>query len=148
MDSIESSAASTSRTRADTQQRRRIVARMITAAHATIYAEEAEAARAFFSDVLGFRSVDAGDGWLIFALPPAEAAFHPAPGPDVGKHEFFLMCDDIQRTVNDLQNKGVEFVAPISDEGWGLLTRLRIPGAGEIGVYQPKHPSPVAEPAR
>jgi catechol 2,3-dioxygenase-like lactoylglutathione lyase family enzyme len=116
-------------------------------AHIIIFAEDAEAARAFFRDVLGVSSVDAGDGWLIFALPPAEVAFHPGPGwgRDTGQHELFLMCHDVERTVDELTSKGVEFVAPITDEGYGLMTRFRIPGGGEIGLYEPRHPSPLAE---
>jgi catechol 2,3-dioxygenase-like lactoylglutathione lyase family enzyme len=116
---------------------------VIAGAHTIIFTEDAEAARAFFRDVLGFPSVDAGHGWLIFALPPAELAFHPDEGP--ARHELFLMCHDIERTVQELKGKGVEFVSPISDARFGLMTRLRIPGAGEIGLYEPKHPSPLAE---
>jgi catechol 2,3-dioxygenase-like lactoylglutathione lyase family enzyme len=122
---------------------------VIAGAHVLIYAEDANAARAFFRDVLGFRSVDAGEGWLIFALPPAELGIHPGPGilPSraVGAHELFLMCQNIERTVADLASKGVEFVAPVADEGFGLTTRFRIPGGGEIGLYEPKHASPLAE---
>jgi catechol 2,3-dioxygenase-like lactoylglutathione lyase family enzyme len=116
---------------------------MIAAAHTIIYAEDADKARAFFRDVLGFRSVDAGHGWLIFELPPGELAFHPTEGPE--HHELFLMCHDIEQTVNELKDKGVEFVAPISDARFGRLTSLRIPGGGVIGLYQPSHPSPLAE---
>jgi catechol 2,3-dioxygenase-like lactoylglutathione lyase family enzyme len=118
---------------------------VIAGAHAIVFAEDAEAARAFFRDVLGFRAVDAGEGWLIFALPPAELAFHPGPGwgRAAGDHEVFLMCDDVERTVGELTSKGVEFVAPISDEGYGLMTRFKIPGGGEIGLYEPRHPSPL-----
>jgi catechol 2,3-dioxygenase-like lactoylglutathione lyase family enzyme len=120
---------------------------MIAAVHALIYAEDAEATRAFFRDILGFRSVDDGQGWLIFALPPAELGIHPGPGwgQDTGHHELFLMCHDVERTVTELEAKGVEFVAPITDEGWGLVTRFRIPGGGKMGLYQPKHASPLAE---
>lgn len=120
---------------------------MIGGAHAIIFAEDAEAARAFFRDVLGLSSVDAGDGWLIFSLPPTELAFHPGPGwgSDVGRHELFLMCHDVERTVDELTSKGVEFVSPITDEGFGLMTRFKIPGGGEIGLYEPKHPSPLSE---
>jgi catechol 2,3-dioxygenase-like lactoylglutathione lyase family enzyme len=120
---------------------------MIAAVHALIYAEDAEATRAFLRDVLGFRSVDDGQGWLIFALPPAELGIHPGPGwgQDTGHHELFLMCHDVEQTVTELEGKGVEFVAPITDEGWGLVTRLRIPGGGEMGLYQPKHASPLSE---
>jgi hypothetical protein len=89
--------------------------------------------------VLGLDGVDAGDGWLIFALPPGELAFHPGSGG----HELFLMCHDIERTVEELEAKGVEFVAPVSDEGWGLITRFELPGAGEIGLYEPRHASPL-----
>jgi catechol 2,3-dioxygenase-like lactoylglutathione lyase family enzyme len=113
---------------------------VIAGAHTIIYAEDAERARAFLRDVLGFPGVDAGDGWLIFALPPGELAVHPGPGG----HELFFMCDEIEQTVAELEQKGVEFVSPVSDEGFGLMTRFRIPGAGEIGLYEPRHPSPLA----
>jgi catechol 2,3-dioxygenase-like lactoylglutathione lyase family enzyme len=115
---------------------------VITGAHAIVYSNDADADRAFFRDVLGFPSVDAGGGWLIFALPPAELAAHPA---DVGgRHELYLMCDEIEATVADLQAKGVEFTAPVSDEGFGLLTSLKLPGGGELGLYEPRHPIPHA----
>lgn len=112
---------------------------MISGVHVTLFATDVEAARAFMRGVLGLASVDAGEGWLIFALPPAELAFHPAEG---NAHELYLMCDDIEATVAELQGKGVEFTTPVSDEGWGLLTRLRVPGAGELGLYEPRHPRP------
>jgi catechol 2,3-dioxygenase-like lactoylglutathione lyase family enzyme len=120
---------------------------VIAGAHTLIFAEDAETSRAFFRDVLGFPSVDEGEGWLIFALPPGELALHPGPGwgRAVGDHELFFMCHDIERTVDELKRKGVKFVSPISDEGYGLMTRLKIPGGGEIGLYQPKHASPLAE---
>ena len=115
---------------------------MITGAHAIVYSSDADADRAFFRDVLGFPSVDAGGGWLIFALPPAELAAHPAdPG---GSHELYLMCDEIESTVAELRAKGVEFTAPVSDEGFGLLTSLKLPGGGELGLYEPRHPIPHA----
>ena len=114
---------------------------MITAVHAILFAPGAEDARAFFRDVLGWDSVDAGGGWPIFALPPAELAVHPTDGE--GRHELFLMCDDVERTVEELHAKGVETVGPISDEGFGLLTRMRVPGLGEVGLYEPRHPSPL-----
>jgi predicted enzyme related to lactoylglutathione lyase len=87
---------------------------------------------------------------LIFASPPAELALHPGPGwgRAVGEHELFFMCHDIERTVAELEGKGVEFTAPISDEGFGLMTRFRIPGGGEVGLYEPKHPSPLDEFSR
>jgi catechol 2,3-dioxygenase-like lactoylglutathione lyase family enzyme len=115
---------------------------MIAGAHTIVYADDADAARAFIRDVLGLSAVDAGGGWLIFALPPGELAFHPGSS---GTHELFLMCDDIERTVAELTQKGVEFTAPVTDEGFGLMTRFRIPGAGEIGLYEPRHASPLAE---
>jgi catechol 2,3-dioxygenase-like lactoylglutathione lyase family enzyme len=123
--------------------KRRSLQPMITGTHAIVFAEDAETARAFFADVLGLRSVDAGGGWLIFALPPAELACHPAPGVESGRHELYLMCDDIDATVADLEAEGVEFVAPVSDAGFGRMTRLRVPGGGELGVYEPAHPSPL-----
>jgi len=115
---------------------------VITGAHAIVYSLDAAADRAFFRDVLGFPSVDAGGGWLIFALPPAELAAHPADAG--GRHELYLMCDEIESTVAELQGKGVEFTAPVSDEGFGLLTSLKLPGGGELGLYEPRHPIPHA----
>ena|SRR6266536_1655061 len=114
---------------------------MISGAHLIVFGEGADAARAFFRDVLGFSSVDAGGGWLIFGLPPAEVAFHPATEDH---HELYLMCDDIRATIAELESKGVEFVAPVSDEGFGLMTRLRLPGAGELGLYEPRHPTAIS----
>ena len=114
---------------------------MITAAHAIVFAEDAEAARAFFADVLGLRSVDAGGGWLIFALPPAELACHPTSPAESGRHELYLMCDDLDATIAELEAKGVEFTTPISDERFGRMTHLRVPGGGELGLYQPSHPT-------
>jgi catechol 2,3-dioxygenase-like lactoylglutathione lyase family enzyme len=112
----------------------------ITGAHAIIYTQDAERLRELFRDVLGFQSVDAGGGWLIFALPPAELAAHPADGP--GHHELYLMCDDVRATVEELEGRGVEFSRPISDEGFGLLTAIALPGGGELGLYEPRHPTP------
>jgi catechol 2,3-dioxygenase-like lactoylglutathione lyase family enzyme len=112
---------------------------VIAGAHVILFAENAAAARAFLRDVLGFPSVDAGEGWLIFELPPAELAVHPG----AAQHELYLMCHDIEQTVEELKQKGVEFVSPIEEEGWGRRTRLKIPGAGEIGLYEPKHESPL-----
>jgi catechol 2,3-dioxygenase-like lactoylglutathione lyase family enzyme len=117
---------------------------VITGVHAVIFTKDAEGLRAFLGDVLGFSSVDAGGGWLIFALPPAEIAAHP--GDEEGRHELYLMCDDVEATVDELTGKGVEFTGPISDEGFGLVTALRLPGGGELGLYQPKHPSPFPPP--
>lgn len=118
---------------------------MITGIHAIVFAQDAEAARAFIADVLGLRAVDAGGGWLIFALPPAELACHPTAPDDSGRHELYLMCDDVEATVADLEAKGVEFVAPISDAGFGRMTRMAVPGGGELGLYEPAHPSPLSD---
>jgi predicted enzyme related to lactoylglutathione lyase len=121
---------------------------MITGSHAIIYAQDADKARAFFRDVLEWPHVDAHGGWLIFRLPPAELGIHPTgdgagagEGPPSGHQELYLMCDDIAATMADLAAKGVEFTAPPQELGFGLLARLRVPGAGEIGIYQPKHPT-------
>lgn len=119
---------------------------MISGVHTIIYAEDAEQARAFLRDVLGFRSVDAGDGWLIFALPPGEMAVHPADSG--GQHEVFLMCNEIEQTVEQMKAKGVEFTAPLTDQSWGRVTRFRVPGAGEMGLYEPRHPSLLVEFAK
>jgi catechol 2,3-dioxygenase-like lactoylglutathione lyase family enzyme len=118
---------------------------VIAGTHTIIFAEDAERARTFLRDVLGFEGVDAGDGWLIFALPPGEIAVHPGSGwgRGPGHHALFLMCHDIEQTVEDLRGKGVKFVSPIEDEGWGRIAHFKIPGAGEIGVYEPHHPSPL-----
>ncbi len=111
---------------------------MINGAHIIIYSQNADADRDFFRDVLSYPSVDAGDGWLVFKLPPAEVAVHPVDG--ASSHEFFLMCDDVQATVSELSAKGVEFATPISDEGWGLMTSIRLPGGSDLGLYEPRHP--------
>jgi predicted enzyme related to lactoylglutathione lyase len=119
---------------------------VIAGAHVLIYSDDAEATRAFFRDVLGWENVDAGEGWLIFALPPAELGVHPAGDESPsGTHQLLLMCRDIEQTVKELEEKGVEFTASVSEAGFGLITRLKVPGAGEIGLYQPKHASPLAE---
>ena len=114
---------------------------MILGAHVILYSADAGADRTFFRDVLGFDAVDAGGGWLIFALPPAELALHPHETG--GAHELYLMCDDVQTTVEELTAKGVEFLRDVSDEGFGLLTAIRLPGGGELGLYEPRHPSPL-----
>jgi catechol 2,3-dioxygenase-like lactoylglutathione lyase family enzyme len=115
---------------------------MINGGHVIIHSRDAAADRAFFADVLGYPHVDAGGGWLIFRLPPAEIAVHPTDGPEA--HEFYLMCDDIETTMAELTGKGVEFTQPLTDAGWGLLTRLRLPGGGELPLYQPRHPRATA----
>jgi predicted enzyme related to lactoylglutathione lyase len=114
---------------------------MINGVHAIVFSEDAAAVRRFFGEVLGFDSVDAGGGWLIFALPPAELAAHPSEGGS--RHELYLMCDDIAATMGELQEKGVEISEPASDQGWGIVTSIRVPGGGEIGLYEPRHPSPL-----
>ena len=116
---------------------------VITAMHSVIYADDAAQARAFFRDVLQLDSVDAHDGWLIFKLPPAELAIHPesGPGAPAGRHELFLMCDDISQTMAELAARGAEFTGPVTQAGFGLRTGIRVPGGGEIGLYEPRHPT-------
>jgi catechol 2,3-dioxygenase-like lactoylglutathione lyase family enzyme len=111
---------------------------MINGAHVVINTKNPEADRAFFRDVLKFPALDAGHGWLIFALPQAEAAFHDSEKND--RHELFLMCDDISATLKDLKAKGVQ-VSNVTEQRWGSLAKLSLPGGGTIGIYQPKHPS-------
>jgi len=113
---------------------------MINGAHIVIYTKHPEADRAFFRDVLHFPSVDAGHGWLIFAMPPLEAAFHDAPKND--QHELYFMCDNIDATLRDLKTKNVE-VSEIHEERWGRLATFTLPGGGRIGIYEPKHASPL-----
>jgi len=110
---------------------------MINGAHVILYTKDADADRAFFRDVLEYPHVDAGGGWLIFRLPPAEIAVHPTDGDP--KHQLFLMCDDVEGTVEELTAKGVVLTSPITDEGWGLLTSINLPGGSELGLYQPRH---------
>ena len=112
---------------------------MINGAHIVIYTKDSEADRAFFRDVLEFSSVDAGHGWLIFAMPPLEAAFHDSEHND--RHELFLMCDDFTATLKDLASKKVK-VSDVTEQRWGKLATLTLPGGGKIAVYEPKHPSP------
>lgn len=114
---------------------------MITGAHTIVYAEDADAARAFLRDTLGLSHVDAGDGWLIFKAPPSELAVHPTSPSSSGQHELYLMCDDIEATMAELKAKGVEFVGEVKDEGWGRLATLKVPGAGELDLYEPRHPT-------
>jgi catechol 2,3-dioxygenase-like lactoylglutathione lyase family enzyme len=112
---------------------------MINGVHAIIYSKDAEAARAFFRDVLGYHHVDAGRGWLIFAVPPAEVAVHPAEEGSA-RQELFFMCDDLDATLAQLGAKGVRATGPIHDAPWGRVTSIRIAEDTEIGIYQPKHP--------
>jgi predicted enzyme related to lactoylglutathione lyase len=114
---------------------------VITGMHAIVFSPEAGKVRAFFKDVLGLSSVDAGGGWLIFALPPAELAVHPSDGD--GRHELYLMCDDIHATLAELQGKGIEVAQDVTDQGWGLLAAIRLPDGSELPIYEPRHPSPV-----
>ena len=118
---------------------------MITGAHSILYSANPEADRAFFRDVLKLPHVDAGGGWLIFGLPPAEVAVHPSDENDV--HELYLMCDDIEAFAASMKKKDVA-CEPVRDQGWGLFTRLTLPGGGKLGVYQPRHarPEPHAAP--
>lgn len=112
---------------------------MISGAHVIVYSKNAEADRAFFRDILGFNSVDAGHGWLIFALPPAEAAFHPSDESGVA-HELYLMCDDLKAEIVSLAAKGVK-CSTVQEARWGSITKVQLPGGGEVGLYQPKHPT-------
>lgn len=117
---------------------------MITGVHALIYAKDADKVRAFFRDVLGFRSVDAGKGWLVFALPPAELGIHP--DPEGGAQELYLMCDDLDATIVELEKKGVTLAGAISEASFGRVTSIHLPGGGELRLYQPRHPTAI--PAR
>jgi catechol 2,3-dioxygenase-like lactoylglutathione lyase family enzyme len=113
---------------------------MISGAHVVVYSKNAEADRAFFRDILGFKSVDAGHGWLIFALPPTEAAFHPA---DNDTHELYFICDDLKTELASLTNKGVK-CSKVEEARWGSITKMRLPSGGNVGLYQPKHPTAIA----
>ena len=110
---------------------------MVFGAHVIVYSKDAEADRAFLRDVLGFAAVDAGHGWLILALPPAEVAVHPAEAN--GRHELYLMCDDLRAEIQALEGKGVR-CGEVREERWGSVTSLPLPGGGEVGLYQPRHP--------
>lgn len=114
---------------------------MINGAHIVLYSTSPEVDRAFFRDVLKLTNVDAGDGWLIFGLPPAEVAVHPSDEND--KHELYLMCENIEALVEEMRKRGNVF-SPVQDEGWGLLTHLKLPGGGKLGIYEPRHPRPKA----
>ncbi|MGB6689538.1 MAG: VOC family protein [Terracidiphilus sp.] len=113
---------------------------MISGAHVVLYSKDADADRAFFRDILGFRSVDAGHGWLIFALPPAEAAFHPADRN--GPHELYLLCNDIEAEMQSLAKQGVS-CSKVEEQRWGSITKVKLPGGGDVGLYQPKHPTAI-----
>ena len=111
---------------------------MINGAHVIIYSKDADADRTFFKDVLGFHHVDAGHGWLIFALPPSEVAVHP--GDENDQHQLYLMCDDLQTIMSALDAKGIH-CSDVQEPPWGLLTSITLPGGGKLGLYQPKHPT-------
>jgi catechol 2,3-dioxygenase-like lactoylglutathione lyase family enzyme len=112
---------------------------VINGVHAIIHSKDPDGLRAFFRDTLGMASVDAGGGWPIFALPPAELGIHPDGGPT--RHELYLLCDDIAATVDTLRGRGVEFTEEVHEERWGLVTALRLPDGSELAVYQPRHPT-------
>jgi uncharacterized glyoxalase superfamily protein PhnB len=110
---------------------------VINGSHVIVFSSDPAADRAFFADVLRYPHVDAGSGWLIFRLPAAELAMHPAETPS---HELYFMCDELDSTIRDLQARGVEFTQDVAEERWGRVTRFRLPGGGEIGMYEPRHP--------
>ena len=118
---------------------------MITGAHAVIFSKDPEADRAFLRDVLRFPHVDVGGGWLIFGLPPSEVAVHPIAPPGAaeagGRHELYLMCEDVDAFVREMTARGV-VCGPVTDVRWGLLTEIVLPGGGKLGVYQPRHARP------
>jgi catechol 2,3-dioxygenase-like lactoylglutathione lyase family enzyme len=111
---------------------------VINGSHVILFSRDPEADRAFFADVLGQPHVDAGGGWLIFKLPPAEVAMHPSDEPPA--HELYFMCDDLDATMDDLRAKGVEFTEQVSEPRWGRVTRFALPGGGDVGLYEPRHP--------
>ncbi len=111
---------------------------MINGAHVIIYSQDADADRAFIRDVLGFAGVDAGGGWLIFRLPPAEVAVHPTEGQPC--HELYFMCEDLNALLGDLAERDVEVTSGPSDQGWGVLASIRLPSGADLSVYQPRHP--------
>ena len=115
----------------------------INGAHVLLYSSEPDALRAMLRDVFGFKHVDAGHGWLIFALPPAELGVHPAEGPTHAsgvRHQFTLMCDDIQTTIQELRGKGIQIESVPKDEGWGITVMMTLPGDVPVMLYQPRHP--------
>lgn len=112
---------------------------VFTGAHTIIGSADPDADRAFFRDVLGLPSVDAGGGWLIFSLPPSEVAVHP--GKD-GRHELYLMCGDLDATVEQLKNRGAQFRPETHDEQWGRLATIVLPGGGDLSIYEPRHRRP------
>src|SRR5262245_60745420 len=119
-------------------------ATMINGAHAIVYSTNPEADRAFFRDVLGLPNVDVGEGWLIFGLPPAEVAVHPSRKNDL--HEFYLMCRDVDAFIAAMRKRGLK-CAKATNQGWGIMTQVTLPGGGRLGVYQPRHARPKAAKA-
>ena len=118
---------------------------MINGAHSIIYSKDPEADRRFLRDVLGLPSVNVGEGWLIFGLPPAEVAVHPGDKNNV--HELYLMCADVEALVAALRKRGQE-CGPVLNRGWGLLTQVNLPGGGKLGIYEPRHARPRSMPVR
>ena len=113
---------------------------VVTGVHTLVYTEEAEAVRAIFRDVFGWEHVDTGEGWLIFALPPAELGVHPGTAPG---YEISLMCDDLSATMRELEAKGIEFVSPPEDRVYGMVTTMLLPGGVEMQLYEPSHPQAI-----
>ena len=123
----------------------------IIGAHVLLYTPKAEELRATFRKVFGWRYVDAGDGWLIFGLPPAELGVHPAEGPTYEsgvRHQLSLMCDNIESTIRDLRAKGINVTGEPQDEGWGITSMLKLPGEVDVMLYEPRHPVAIAAPRR
>ncbi len=118
---------------------------MITGMHVILFSRYAEMVQAFLREVLELRSVDAGEGWPVFAAPPAELAVHPTDGEP--EHEVYLMCKGIDAFVERLAARGIRTDGPIADRGWGLVTTLVLPGGERIGLYEPRHPSPIVSSA-
>ena len=118
----------------------------ITGAHVLLYTSEPEKLRELLRDVFGWKHVDAGHGWLIFGLPPAEVGVHPLdePGVDTPHHQFTLMCDDIRRTIAELKQKGVRIAGEPEDRGWGITVMMNLPGDLDVMLYQPRHPVAIA----
>ncbi|MDQ4071090.1 MAG: VOC family protein [Actinomycetota bacterium] len=119
---------------------------VITGAHVLLYTTDPDAVRGILRDVFGWKHVDAGDGWLIFALPPAELGVHPGEGPTFERgvrHQLTLMCDDLGATIDDLRSKGVEIRGQPEDEGWGITTTIVLPGGVDVMLYEPRHPTAI-----
>jgi catechol 2,3-dioxygenase-like lactoylglutathione lyase family enzyme len=111
---------------------------MLSGSHVIVYTQDADADREFFRDILKLPPIDAGGGWLIFALPPTEVAFHPAD--ENNTHELYLICENLSATIKELENRGTRFEEP-SEQSWGITTQIHLPGGGLLGLYQPLHPT-------